>query len=201
MVLGISGWLSPTGYRWLAPGFGAGMALVAVVALVTGILAPFAPPPVASPAEVAGADAVNETFGEQLELLAYRWSDADTSDLAASPRQSGEAGGTLPGEVSLILYWRALRPPEEDLRTTLRLNDAGGNPVWEWKRSPGAGRLSTDRWQTDRVVRDVYRIPAGALSQAGRIELGLRPFPDGDWLLPAPGSDAQPLFRMPGPTP
>jgi hypothetical protein len=201
LVLGISGWLSPKGYRWLAPAFGAGMALVAVVALVTGILVPFAPPPVASAAEVAGADAVNETFGGQLELLSYRWTETDASDLAASPSQSVEAGGTLPGELSLILYWRALRPPAEDLRTTLRLSDSAGNSIWEWKRSPGAGRFSTDRWEANRVVRDVYLVPAEALDEADRVGLGLRPFTDGDWLLPATGSDAQPLFTIPGPAP
>jgi len=187
LVLGIAGWLNPKGYRWLPVGFGGAMAAIAVLALVSGIVAPFAPPPPPPPAEVAAATAVNETFGGRMELLAYRWGEA--------PKE----GAAIP----LTLYWRASQPPGEDLRTTLRLSGAAGSPVWEWKRSPGAGRYSTDRWEANRVVRDMVLVPAEALGRATRVELGLRPFPQGEgaWLLPATRLDAGPLFLIEKPNP
>ena len=185
LVLGIAGWLNPRGYRWLPFGFGGAMAAVAVLALVTGILLPFAPPPTPLTAEVAAATRVNEIFGGRMELLAYRWGEA-TEERTAVP---------------LTLYWRAPQPPGEDLRTTLRLSDAAGSPVWEWKRSPGAGRFSTDRWEANRVMRDAYLVPVDALGRATRVELGLRTFPEGAWLLPATKLDAGPLFLIEKPNP
>jgi len=201
LVLGIAGWLSPKGYRWLPLGFGVGMGFIAVLALVTGVASPFAPPAAPSQAEVASAVAVNDTFGGRLELLAYRWGEDEAPGATAPLRQSGQGRGTSQSETSLTLYWRASQPPGEDLRTSLRLSDAAGNSVWEWKRSPGAGRFSTDRWEGHRVVRDVYRIPADALNRAERVELGLRPFPEGDWLLPTSTPDAEPLLLIAKPNP
>jgi hypothetical protein len=120
-----------------------------------------------------------------VELLAYRWGEA-TEERTAVP---------------LTLYWRASQPPGEDLRTTLRLSDAAGSPVWEWKRSPGAGRFGTDRWEANRVMRDTYLVPVDALGRATRVELGLRPFPEGAWLLPATRLDTGPLFLIEKPNP
>jgi hypothetical protein len=180
LVLGIAGWLRPAGYRWLPYGFGVGMAVIAVLALVTGIVLPFAPPPEPSPAEIAAATPVNEVFDEQVELLAYRWGEP-------------QAPGSL---APLTLYWRALQAPGEDLRTTLRLNDGAGSLAWEWKRSPGAGRFSTDRWDAGRVVRDAYFVPVDALNRATGIELGIRPFPEGDWLPPVTRPGAGQLLMI-----
>jgi hypothetical protein len=94
------------------------------------------------------------------------------------------------------LYWRALRPVEADLRTAARLVDAEGNLLWEWKRSPGAGRMSTDRWPEGRVFKDVYRTPAEALAGAQKVEIGVRPFPEGPWL-PVNGEDVLSLSTDP----
>jgi hypothetical protein len=183
LVLGVAGWLRPKDYRWLPVGFGAGMAVIALLALGTGILLPFAPP--APSGELTAATAVHEVFGGRLELLAYRWGKASQGSAA----------------IPLTLYWSAHQTPAEDLRTTLRLGDASGNPVWEWKRSPGAGRFSTDRWEANREVNDTYLVPADALAQAAGIEVGVRPFPEGDWLLPGTKPGAGPLLRIEKPNP
>ena len=156
------------------------MAIVAVLALMTGVVLPFRPPPAPSAAEVEAATPVNELFGGRVELLAYRWGEA-------------REGKT---QVPLILYWRATQLLGEDLRSALRINAADGTLVWEWKRSPGVGRFSTDRWDKNRVVRDEYLVPAEALSQAVGVELGLRPFPEGEWLIPATRQGAEPLFLI-----
>jgi hypothetical protein len=128
---------------------------------------------------------VDQVFGGRLGLLGYRWGEALQGD------------ATVP----LTLYWRALQAPGEDLRTTLRVSDASGNLAWEWKRSPGAGRFSTDRWDANRLVRDTYFVPVNALSQTTGVELGLRPFPEGDWLLLATEPDGEPLLLIEKPNP
>jgi hypothetical protein len=53
------------------------------------------------------------------------------------------------------------------------------------------------------VVRDMVLVPAEALGRATRVELGLRPFPQGEgaWLLPATRLDAGPLFLIEKPNP
>jgi hypothetical protein len=201
LVLGVSGWLSPKGYRWLPLGFGVGMAFCAVLALVTGVILPFAPPPSPPSTEVARAAPAQDVFGGSLELLAYRWGQAEISDAAALPGRPRQGSGISQRGTSLTLYWRALQPPAEDLRTVLRLTDPVGNPVWEWKRSPGAGRFSTDLWDAGRVVRDVYWIPADALDRADQVELGLRPFPEGGWLQPATARGLESLLTIPKPNP
>ena len=104
--------------------------------------------------------------------------------------------GTATTRAELTLYWQALRPMDADLRTAVRLTDGDGALLWEWKRSPGAGRRSTDRWPTDRVFADVYRVPAEAAANAQRLEIGVRPFPEEAWL-PVNGEDTLSLEVAP----
>ena len=157
---------------------------VAALALIFGLLAPFTPPPAPTLAEIAAAQSVGRTFGNEIELVSYRWEVAKG--------QSDTRG--------LVLFWRAARPIAADLRTALRLVDAQGNVVWEWKRSPGTGRFSTDRWPVARVVADAYRVPAAALARASRVEVGVRPFPEGVWLGVAGAPAAQFVsLGQPGP--
>jgi hypothetical protein len=67
----------------------------------------------------------------------------------------------------------------------LRVVAEDGTLVWEWKRSPGAGRLSTDRWPAEFVMRDVYRVrwPDWAGPTRYRVEVGAYPFGE-DLVLP-----------------
>jgi hypothetical protein len=117
-----------------------------------------------------------------IELVSYRW----------------EPEARQPDKRQLILYWRAVRPVTTDLRAALRLLDAQGGMIWEWKRSPGAGRFSTDRWPGGRLVADVYHIPVEHLARAARIEVGVRPFPEGAWLTL---TDGAPTLSLPGSRP
>jgi hypothetical protein len=109
---------------------------------------------------------VDRGFGEQIELIGYRWE-------AAQGSKKNER---------LTLLWRSRQPIETDLRTSLRLLNDRGEVIWEWKRSPGAGRFSTDRWPTGWLVADVYAVPADILGRATLAEIGIRPFPEGPWL-------------------
>ncbi|HEX9118891.1 MAG TPA: hypothetical protein VGA61_22690 [Anaerolineae bacterium] len=156
------------------------MAGIAVAALVAGIMAPFSPPAPPAAAVLAAAQSPSQSFGPALTLSGLRWA----------------AGGSTATAPQLTLYWQTKARPTIDLRTDLRLVDHTGRLIWEWKRSPGAGRFSTDRWDVGRSTADVYQIPAGALRQAARLELGIRPFPDGPWLLPEGHPTAEPFVTL-----
>ena len=140
--------------------------VITSLALIFGLWLPFAPPPAPSAAEVAAAQPIGRIFGDEIELVSYRW----------------EAAGGQSDKREVVLFWRATRPIAADLRTALRLVDAQGGVIWEWKRSPGAGRFSTDRWPVGRPLADRYDVPARLLAQAQRVEIGVRPFPEGAWL-------------------
>jgi len=183
----VSGQRSVVSGRWAAVGLAgwtAVMAAVAVGALVFGLWLPYAPPPAVPAAEAMAGRPVEKTFGGQIELVSYRWEPAAGPD----------------GDRRLVIYWRAVRPIAADLRTSLRLVGAAGELLWEWKRSPGAGRFSTDRWPVGRLVADVYRVPAGPLAAATRVEIGVRPFPEGAWLMPD-GAGQTPWAILERPTP
>ena len=152
------------------------LGVVAVLALITGIVIPFAPPPEPSPARLAEAQATGRVFDGTVELAALSWEHAD-------PEMAGDGAG-------LTLYWQARRPTTDDLRTNLRVIGADGAILWEAKRSPGAGRFSTDRWPPGRLIADSYTLPPDLLAKANRVELGLRPFPEGPWLPLDGGGDA-----------
>ncbi len=173
---GLAAWVPTRLKRAAAWTFAPGMTVVAAAALYFGLIGPFAPPPAPSAAEVSGATAINTRFGP-VELVAAVWDK--------------------PAAGELTLYWRAVAPVSEDLRTALRLSDAQGKLLWEWKRSPGAGRFSTDRWPVGRLVADSYRPPAAALPQLARAEVGMRPFPEGAWL--TPGNQGDQLLNLPLP--
>ena len=114
------------------------------------------------------------------------------STAAASPVDFGElalVGWTL--DPDPVLYWRADTAPSQDWRTVLRVSAEDGTPVWETRRSPGAGRWSTDRWPAGFVMRDAYRVqwPDWAGSGRYRVDVGVQPFGK-DLVLPA--ADGQP---------
>jgi hypothetical protein len=172
VVGGLAAWIPQRFARGASLAFASFMALIAVVALYAGLVRPFAPPPEPPLADVARAAPADARFGP-LQLSGSAW--------------EGE---------SLTLYWRAVEAPSSDLRTSLRVLDGEGKLLWEWKRSPGAGRYSTDRWPVGRVVADTYRIPPDALANAGRVEIGVRPFPEGSWL-PPNGDASREMLTLP----
>jgi hypothetical protein len=167
MAGGLAAWLR---HGWTArqvAGWGCGLAAIAVFALIVGIVGPFAPPAAASTTAVTQAAPMQATFGNCLQLTGLHWDGA--------------------GANRLTLYWRADAPIGQDLRTVLRLVDKDGQLVWEHKRSPAAGRYSTDRWRPGPVIADAYTLPADALARAAAIQLGVYPFPDGATLPPVTG--------------
>ncbi|MFN8466857.1 MAG: hypothetical protein U0X20_14990 [Caldilineaceae bacterium] len=154
LAAGLLAWLPERRLRLGATVLGTASLALGVYALV-GVLAPaFAPPAAASDGEwQPAAVSAPVSFGE-LALIGY----------------------TLDPEP--VLYWRADTAPEEDWRTVLRVTSEDGSLVWEWRRSPGAGRWSTDRWPVDSVVQDAYAVqwPDWAGPGRYRVEVGLEAY-------------------------
>ena len=167
-ALGLAAWTP----RRMAPALGT--ALVGALALLTvyglaGIIRPaFAPPPLldADTAAALPLEGDRIDFGE-LTLMGWQ--------LDSHP----------------ILYWQANRAPTQDWRTTLRVVAEDGTLVWEWRRSPGYGRYSTDRWPAGTLMRDAYAIgwPDWAGPGRYRVEVGLAPL-NGDLVRPVTPGDA-----------
>lgn len=160
---GLAAWSPQHGRRWLLLAMTGIMATAGILALYFGILRPFGPPPSLTPSELAAATPIGTIVGP-LELVALHWDDPAPQD--------------NPTHRVVTLYWRAADQVAADLRVAFRLEDGAGDLVWEWKRSPGAGRYSTDRWPAGRLVADAYRIPLDALGRAVKIEAQVYAFPD-----------------------
>ena len=140
---------------WLGGALTAGMTMLAIYGLVGVIRPAFAPPPLPNADEVAQATADDKpaSFGE---LTLVGWT------LAQHP----------------VLYWHAPQQPTQDWRTNLRVTAEDGTLVWEWRRSPGYGRFSTDHWPALTSLRDEYvvRWPDWAGPGRYRVEVTLYPF-------------------------
>jgi 4-amino-4-deoxy-L-arabinose transferase-like glycosyltransferase len=168
LAAGLLAWLP---VRWTGHGaaaIGAAALALGLYSLV-GVVIPAFAAPAQAPAEewqqVSAAQPI--TFGE-LTLVGYQ--------LTPEPLLFWEAGDTT---------------PTQDWRTVLRVTAEDGSQVWEWRRSPGAGRWSTDRWPGSAVVRDAYTIqwPDWAGPGRYRVEVGLQPY-DEELVLPLAGGTA-----------
>ncbi|MCC6453466.1 MAG: glycosyltransferase family 39 protein [Caldilineaceae bacterium] len=141
--------------RWLGAAFLVGLTLLTLYGLFGVIQPAFAPPPPPPPNELAQANPAEASiyFGE-LTL----------------------SGWTL--EDNPILYWHSPEQPMVDWRTDLRVTAEDGTLVWEWRRSPGYGRFSSDHWSAGTRVRDEYVIgwPDWAGPGRYRVEVTLYPF-------------------------
>jgi len=158
---GLLAWV-PAHRQWLSVHLLIGLFLALAFYALWGVVRPaFAPPPPVAAAELADLEAVDPILFGDLALRNWR--------LAENP----------------TLYWQVRQPVAADLRVVLRVVAADGTLVWEWRRSPGSGRWSTDHWPPDIVMRDGYMIPWPEWAPAGRylVEVGVQPFAQ-DLLLP-----------------
>ncbi len=145
------------------PGFGVVgsglMAFLAIYGLIGVILPAYAPPkPITSSIATERASKPSVTFGP---LALVDW--------------------TLESEP--VLLWRMTEATAEDYRITLRVIAEDGTLVWEWNRSPGYGRWSTDHWEAGETYLDEYEVvwPEWAGSGQYLLEVGVRPY-DGEYV-------------------
>jgi hypothetical protein len=155
---------------------GAGvLALAAALALHFGVRMPFAPPVPPGRELLTATAIVPVAFGN-------------------GPTLTGVERVGRGDEV--VLYWRADRPLAQDYRSVLRLVNAEGGLLWEWRRSPGSGRFATDRWPAGRDVRDVYTVPPDLLERAAWLEVGVYDFATGQWEMAATPEREVQFFRL-----
>lgn len=165
-VVGLAAWTPPRLAHTGAIVLVFGMLCLGIYGLVGVIRPAFArPEPVAAlDANATGVEPVG--FGE---LALAGWS------LAEQP----------------ILYWEATTQPTQDWRTNLRVVAEDGSLAWEWRRSPGYGRWSTDWWPEGTLLRDEYRVVWPEWAGPGRylVEVGL--YPEGGELVVPPSASAE----------
>ncbi|MEW5718971.1 MAG: hypothetical protein AB1817_10120 [Chloroflexota bacterium] len=76
--------------------------------------------------------------------------------------------------IVLLLYWRALKPIENDYMVVAQLIDADGKIVAIYEREPRHGAAHTSTWQTGQLVVDAIVLPvAPAAPGPCRLEFGL----------------------------
>ena len=137
-----------------------------------GVLRPaFAPPPTAS--TVAASSAAATVQFDELTLTGWEM------------------------EPAMTLFWRTPAGTEQDFRTVLRVIAEDGTLVWEWRRSPGAGRWSTDHWPSEYSMADTYEIgwPEWAAAGEYTVEVGVQPF-DGDLIRPHDAPSDHPYVTL-----
>jgi hypothetical protein len=160
-VLGLWAWTPPSWRERLGTGLVVATALWCVYTWYGVIVPAYAATPVLAAEIPTGARVEAPTVFDEIEL----------------------AGVEL--EPELILYWTTSGSPSQDWRTVLRITAEDGSLVWEWRRSPGEGRWSTDRWSPGVIVRDVYKVgwPDWAGPGRYRVEAAVQAF-NGPWAVP-----------------
>ncbi len=116
---------------------------------------------------------LSHNFGDDIRFLGY--------DFTPDPAQA---------IIHLTLYWRSLRPVEQNYRTRVQLVDpqGQGQPHFTWLSHPLNGRYPTRAWDQGDVIRDELALPLAAvppntyavqidlLSEAADIPLNPEPF-------------------------
>ncbi len=62
----------------------------------------------------------------------------------------------------MTLFWRADRPPQDDLKVFVHITDAAGNIIAQRDSLPAAGARPTLTWVTGEIITDRYHIPLNA---------------------------------------
>lgn len=128
--------------------------------------------------DMTGATPLGARFGEQIELQ--------------SARLDGEAvpGGTL----TLALFWRALRPPDDAYTIFVHLLDAQDQLVAGADREPLEGRFPTNAWPEGERVGSEHplQLPPDLAPGSYRIVTGLYKRESGE-RLPLVNAEGEPL--------
>ncbi|MBE7549493.1 MAG: glycosyltransferase family 39 protein [Anaerolineales bacterium] len=100
---------------------------------------------------------LKHNFGEAIQLLGY--------DFAPDAEQS---------IVNLTLFWKSLKPVDENYRVQVQLVDNAGWPRFTWLSHPLNGRYPTRAWDKGDVIRDTLPLPlAGVPANLYDLQLNL----------------------------
>jgi len=64
--------------------------------------------------------------------------------------------------LDLTLYWRADRPPDDDLKVFVHITDVAGNIIAQRDRLPADGARPTLTWVAGEIIADHYHFPPDA---------------------------------------
>lgn len=118
------------------------------------------------------------------------------------PKSDGQGVIWISGRLDLTLFWKAQKPQEENYQVFVHLLDARSNVIAQSdKLNPGD--FPTERWPTDKYVRDQHGIelPENMPSDQYWIEIGLWTAANGN-RLPVLGSNGEQTgdtYRLPQP--
>jgi hypothetical protein len=109
------------------------------------------------------AKPVSASFGDQVSLLSF------------------ESPDSLPpgAEFDVVLYWEALRPPEDDYVVFVHLLAADGQPVASHDGPPLDGRYPTTAWLPGDVVPHVVHMALDPQTPVGtyHLQVGMYQWP------------------------
>lgn len=98
---------------------------------------------------------LKHNFGEAIQFLGY--------DFVPDAEQA---------TINVTLFWKSLKPVDENYRVQVHLVDDAGRPHFTWLSHPLNGRYPTRAWDKGDVIRDTLPLPLAALP-ANRYELQL----------------------------
>jgi Dolichyl-phosphate-mannose-protein mannosyltransferase len=115
------------------------------------------PPPAG---ELHAQHDANAAFGDEISLLGY--------DLSGDRARPGD-------DVTVTLYWQAIRPPTYDYSVFIHVDDPFGRTLAQSDSLPVQGTLPPTRWPPGFAVTDVHRISLPKTAPAGplRVIVGL----------------------------
>lgn len=100
---------------------------------------------------------LKHNFGEAIQLLGY--------DFAPDAEQA---------TINLTLFWKSLKPVDENYRVQVQLVDNAGQSRFTWLSHPLNGRYPTRAWDKGDVIRDTLPLPlAGVPANLYDLQLNL----------------------------
>jgi hypothetical protein len=122
------------------------------------------------PISTEGMRSAQAQFGEAIELIGYRLTDANGAEVTALP----------PGEMAtLVLYWRAREVVEADYTIFVHVQDSGDALIAQHDGQPEGGHYPTSIWGVGEVVATAHPLSL-PLESSGpyTIYTGLYTWPD-----------------------
>jgi hypothetical protein len=162
LFLGLSSLTPCRCHGLLAGATNVGMFAFAAVALVLWLRPAYAKPPLLD-GQIAPAHPVGLRFADEMVLLGYAL----------------EQDAVLPGDdLKVTLYWRALRPMNEDYTVFVHLLGPRGELIGARDTYPGLGRFPTTQWKAGDTLADSLVVPvrwdAATMAPAtANLEVGL----------------------------
>jgi hypothetical protein len=173
LVIGLAEWW-PRGKRpWFVAGLSSLFLMWAAACPFAYIAPAYALPPIITVKDIsAQAQPVHITYGDKLELLAYRF---DKPSLA-------------PGATCYITaYWRALDTLPQDYSFYVHLFGREGRAIGQLDTYPGGGTFPTTLWKVGQVIQERYAVavsPEAMTPAVARVNIGAYLLENSEKLLP-----------------